>query len=316
MVTYIINTNKHFDYSFAETKEKAEEYMKSRRHLLPAIYNQNLEKYHWGPENTAHAQTDENVVPNESVIIKQEPGLMFLNAPGMTIQLNESEVSGSVSASVGSTCALARSLDTVCLISNRTSNIESCAADSPNLIENNASVVSAWNATENVATNTSLASNVPVTCINPFLACGQNFEMPNFPESLPEQITSTNPFLDSEDSIFGTPEVDDVYININQNIKAEETIQYLNEEGIIEIIDDDFVALRQQLAVDHEDVDSEDELKAEFDFLVQSGKTLPHPIKLEAQTVEKNCYDSTEDVVLGEIPRKKCVSIQFCAQSS
>lgn len=77
----------------------------------------------------------------------------------------------------------------------------------------------------------------------------------------------------------------------------------------IEVIDDDFVALRQQLAVDHEDVDSEEELKAEFDFLLQSGKTLPHPIKLEAQTDEENDCDSTEDVVLGEIPRKKCVSI-------
>lgn len=220
----------------SETKEKAEEYMNSRRHLLPAIYNQNLEKYHWGPENTAHAQTDENVVPNESVIIKKEPGLMFLNAPGMTIQLNESEVSCSASASVGSACALARSLDSVCLSLNRTSNIEDCAIDFSNLIENSTSVVSASNATESTAINTSLATNVPVSFTNPFLVCGQNFGMPNFPEALPDQltqITSTNPFLDSENSIFATPEVDDVDININQSIKTEEPIQYLNEEGII-----------------------------------------------------------------------------------
>lgn len=237
----------------------------------------------------------------------------------MTIQLDESEVSGSANASIEPICALARTLDTVCLSSNRSTNIENRATVFSNLIGNNASVISASNATERAAINTLLESNIPVPCTNPFLVCGHDFEVPNSPETSPTtEIISTNPFLDSENSIFGTPEVGDVDQNINfdnnPNIKVEEPIQYLNEEGIIEIIDDDFVALRQQLAVDHENVDSEEELKAEFDFLVQSGKTLPQPIKLETQTGKENYCDSNEDVVLGKIPRKTCVSIQFFVQ--
>lgn len=264
--------------------------------------------------------------------------MKFLNAPGMTIRLNESEVSGSIT-SVDSlpACAIAPPFDVLCISSNNTSTIQTRESCSENtiLVENNASNISVVSASNvgpflgsiqnaennetnvsnsipsvNVALNTSLAANTLTSCTNPFLDCGQNIERPNsdpYPQSSLDQIThiaSQNPFLEGEYDFVGHPEINNFEHNIN--IKVEKPIQFLNEECAIEIIDDDFVALSKQLAVDHEDVDSEEELNAEFDFLMQSGKTLPKPMKIEPVTDDGNGlddYDSSKDVVLGIISR-------------
>lgn len=34
-----------------DSKEHANDFMEKRRHLLPAIYNYNMERFHWEPEN-------------------------------------------------------------------------------------------------------------------------------------------------------------------------------------------------------------------------------------------------------------------------
>lgn len=57
--------------------------MLSRRHLLPAIYNANLERYHWTPEENQLAAEAE---------VKLEPidGLIWLNEDAV-LELSDSE---------------------------------------------------------------------------------------------------------------------------------------------------------------------------------------------------------------------------------
>lgn len=78
----------HFQCSFfIGTYEAAENHRGSRRHLLPAIYNSNLQRFHWTPELEANAAVDQ--------VIKQEPIADLIWMDGMEFDLsneNENEV--------------------------------------------------------------------------------------------------------------------------------------------------------------------------------------------------------------------------------
>lgn len=54
--------------------------MEVRRHLLPAIYNVNRERYHWEPSMNVAAQN--NDVQNDAIVVKDEP-IEFLNFDGL-----------------------------------------------------------------------------------------------------------------------------------------------------------------------------------------------------------------------------------------
>lgn len=56
--------------------------MGSRRHLLPAIYNANLERFHWTPEGNRLAEAE--------VKVEQVDGLIWLNED-QVLEISDSE---------------------------------------------------------------------------------------------------------------------------------------------------------------------------------------------------------------------------------
>lgn len=114
------------------------------------------------------------------------------------------------------------------------------------------------------------------------------------------------------------------------NVQIKKELNYLNAPDLILDISDDekFDELRDTLAYDSDsDVDSEDELRKEFDHLISAGIVLP---KAKVYKIEKNnesiaetnntndvveesgaMGDNVNDVVLGYIPRTVDVSFIF-----
>lgn len=62
---------------FSDTYENAERFLNSRRKLLPAIYNANLERYHFNPTEHVDAQPCIKQEPLERIVFPNEPGLVF-----------------------------------------------------------------------------------------------------------------------------------------------------------------------------------------------------------------------------------------------
>lgn len=121
-------------------------------------------------------------------------------------------------------------------------------------------------------------------------------------------------------------------------IKTESPLKFLNMPNeVLDVSDEIFDSLREELAYDDESDDSDSELQKEFDHLVESGVSLPKPkiCKLETNNDTEEMTDVTEepaidtgetasgfehdefasceietslDPVLGNIPRKVNVS--------
>lgn len=118
-----------------------------------------------------------------------------------------------------------------------------------------------------------------------------------------------------------------------QEIKKEKTVKYLNlPDEVLDVSDEEFEALRQEIAYSYDDNDdSFEELKKEFDGLLAEGYKIPMPIKEEPVDIghESNhlvpnistnfirleypnsIVEYDMDPVLGTMPRMVNVSIDY-----
>lgn len=88
-------------------------------------------------------------------------------------------------------------------------------------------------------------------------------------------------------------------------IKSEEPIVFLNlPNEVLDVSDDLFDALREEIAYDGDSDNSLDELKKEFDHLIKDGKTLPPPliVKVESETesISQIAQNDIEAVPIGD----------------
>lgn len=290
-----------------DSYEDAVQYCSSRRHVLPAVYNFNLEKFHWGPRHTEYSICNSNnndgvdQTANSNRPIKEEPKILYLNAPGLTLNVsddqNESEMQLNIPADENGACSLQHNID------NEENQLDDNLANEIDAFEGDFDD----NSNANVDVNDEINEDrVVIHQNNPFYQDIVNASTSAaFNSNEIDGDNTYNPFLsDSESNSTGEQQLISVD---NGDIKRVTKIPYLNEPNIVyDLTDENFVAIRKELAIDHEDTNSDEEIEREFENLKKIGVVLPAPMKIESEVesnLEESSIVSTHDIVLGNIPR-------------
>lgn len=304
--------------------------------MLPAIYNHNLERYHWHLPGAANKVAAENADEgaNANVQIKKEPGVLFLNAPGLILQLADDDFDDDEREPLHDDDereSLHDDDELQPLLANDNEReplhfideyIDNGGAEGPNenetfdCFQTNGMLPNDETFENECHSLTKKKQSLEIfdESTNPFLT--------NDIDAVVAVSNPNNPFLDWEEqqSLFAiglnNPSIDN---DEDIPIKTEDTLVFLNEPTtVIDLTD----VVRSELAIDHEGIDSEDEIKNELDVLIKSGKVLPQPkiVKEEAEedasgnedariaVVTTMAVDNTNDTVLGTITREVNVS--------